>query len=84
MHLGADLAHASRPRTHYNAPVTLDASAPTRVDLAGATLDIWPLYLYHADAQTLNVAITLRAHCRLTGRSDRRILIRSLDTGHSI
>lgn len=62
----------------------IEASAPTRVDLAGATLDIWPLYLYHADAQTLNVAITLRAYCWLTHRSDRRILIRSLDTGQSV
>ena len=38
------------------------ASAPTRIDLAGGTLDIWPLYLFHENAQTLNAAISLRAH----------------------
>ena len=35
-------------------PVHIEASAPTRIDLAGGTLDIWPLYLFHerrADAQ---------------------------------
>ena len=51
-----------------------------RIDLAGATLDIWPLYLYHANAQTLNVAISLRARCWLRTRGDRRLVLRSLDT----
>ena len=43
--------------------VHIDASAPTRIDLAGGTLDIWPLYLFHDGAQTLNAAISLRARC---------------------
>ena len=51
-----------------------------RIDLAGATLDIWPLYLYHAGAQTLNVAISLRARCWLRTRGDRRLVLHSLDT----
>ena len=51
-----------------------------RIDLAGAPLDIWPLYLYHAGAQTLNVAVTLRARCWLQTRNDRRLTLRSLDT----
>ena len=25
----------------------IESKAPTRVDLAGGTLDIWPLYLFH-------------------------------------
>ena len=37
----------------------IEASAPTRIDLAGGTLDIWPLYLFHDGAQTLNAAISL-------------------------
>jgi D-glycero-alpha-D-manno-heptose-7-phosphate kinase len=41
------------------------ASAPTRVDLAGGTLDIWPLYLLHPGALTLNVAIDRRARTRV-------------------
>ena len=51
-----------------------------RIDLAGATLDIWPLYLYHAGAQTLNVAISLRARCWLRTRGDCRLVLHSLDT----
>jgi hypothetical protein len=30
--------------------VTIDTSAPTRIDLAGGTIDIWPLYLFHPGA----------------------------------
>jgi len=68
----------------YNGPVDLTASAPTRIDLAGGTIDIWPLYLFHAGAQTLNAAISLRAHVQVTSREDGRILIRSLDTGRTV
>ena len=62
----------------------LEASAPTRIDLAGATIDIWPLYLYHPGAQTLNVAITLRAYCWLTPRTDGRLHVRSQDTSQVV
>lgn len=36
-----------------------------RVDLAGGTLDIWPLGLFHPGARTVNVAIDLAATVRL-------------------
>lgn len=62
----------------------ITSSAPTRIDLAGGTLDIWPLYLFHPGAQTLNAAISLRAHCRLSARGDGRVAIRSEDTGQSV
>jgi D-glycero-alpha-D-manno-heptose-7-phosphate kinase len=42
-----------------------EATAPTRIDLAGGTLDIWPLYLLHPGAVTVNVAIERRAWCRI-------------------
>jgi len=45
--------------------ITVEATAPTRVDLAGGTLDIWPLYLFHRGAVTVNVAIDRRAWCRV-------------------
>jgi D-glycero-alpha-D-manno-heptose-7-phosphate kinase len=51
------------------------------VDLAGGTVDIWPLYLFHPGAQTLNAAIGLRAHVRLEPRDDRRVLLVSEDLG---
>ena len=59
----------------------IESSAPTRIDLAGGTLDIWPLYLFHEGAQTLNAAISLRARCTIRPRGDKRIAIISEDTG---
>lgn len=56
------------------------ASAPTRIDLAGGTIDIWPLYLFHPGAQTLNAAISIRAHVRLDARDDGRLAVVSTDT----
>jgi len=44
---------------------TYTASAPTRVDLAGGTVDIWPLYLLTGGAVTVNAAITLRSTARV-------------------
>ena len=57
------------------------ASAPTRIDLAGGTLDIWPLYLFHPGAQTVNAAIAQRAACTVSTSPDRRVQIMSEDTG---
>ena len=66
------------------ARVRLDSSAPTRIDLAGGTLDIWPLYLFHANAQTLNAALSLRARCTVRTRQDRKVVVRSTDTGTTL
>lgn len=68
----------------YDLAVHIHASAPTRIDLAGGTLDIWPLYLFHDGAQTLNVAISLRASCDLRSRDDRRLVIVSEDSGERL
>jgi len=57
------------------------SQAPTRVDLAGGTLDIWPLYLFHENSQTVNVAIRCYARCRLTPRRDKAIQLISCDLG---
>ena len=62
----------------------IETSAPTRIDLAGGTIDIWPLYLFHPGAQTLNAAISLRARARLESRADQRIVIRSEDTSTTV
>jgi D-glycero-alpha-D-manno-heptose-7-phosphate kinase len=55
------------------------SKAPCRVDLAGGTLDIWPLYLYHANAVTLNFAVDRYASCTLETRPDSRVVLRSRD-----
>src|SRR5216117_262323 len=57
------------------------SNAPCRVDLAGGTLDIWPLYLYHANAVTLNFAVDRYASCALETRPDSQITLRSRDMG---
>lgn len=57
----------------------IESSAPTRVDLAGGTIDIWPLYLFHTGASTVNFAISLRASCRIETRDDGRIVLESRD-----
>lgn len=54
------------------------------MDLAGGTIDIWPLYLFHENAQTLNVAISLRASCTLSPEDNGRIVIESTDTGQTV
>jgi D-glycero-alpha-D-manno-heptose-7-phosphate kinase len=64
--------------------VRIETSAPTRIDLAGGTLDIWPLYLFHPGAQTINAAIDLRAHATIETRSDDRIVMHSEDTGVTV
>jgi len=67
--------------SHYNGRVRLTSSAPTRIDLAGGTIDIWPLYLFHPGAVTLNAAISLRAQATVEARTDGRVAIHSTDTG---
>lgn len=57
----------------------IESVAPTRVDLAGGTVDIWPLYLFHENACTVNFAIDQYAQCQIRTRSDRRIILRSID-----
>ena len=57
------------------------SSAPTRIDLAGGTIDIWPLYLFHDGASTLNAAISLRAHVDVQSREGLGVELRSIDTG---
>jgi D-glycero-alpha-D-manno-heptose-7-phosphate kinase len=57
----------------------IEATAPTRVDLAGGTIDIWPLYLFHPGATTVNFAVSLRALCRIEPRKDDRIILESRD-----
>ena len=62
----------------------ISASAPTRIDLAGGTIDIWPLYLFHPGAQTLNAAISLRARAWVEPRPDERVELVSEDTDRMV
>src|SRR5437660_7928999 len=59
----------------------IESKAPTRVDFAGGTLDIWPLYLFHPSAVTVNAAISLYASCVIETNDpdDSRIKLVSRD-----
>ena len=62
----------------------IESSAPTRVDLAGGTIDIWPLYLFHPSAMTVNFALSLRASVRIETRKDDHIILESRDRGRLV
>src|SRR5215813_11060703 len=58
----------------------IESKAPTRVDFAGGTLDIWPLYLFHPGAVTVNAAISRYASCIIETNGYRGIRLVSRDT----
>jgi D-glycero-alpha-D-manno-heptose-7-phosphate kinase len=62
----------------------IESSAPTRVDLAGGTIDIPPLFLFHEGAATVNFAVSLMAKCRIETRDDDKIVLESIDRGVSL
>lgn len=53
--------------------------SPTRVDLAGGTLDLWPLYLFVHGATTVNVAISIYTTAEITPNMDSSITLESVD-----
>jgi D-glycero-alpha-D-manno-heptose-7-phosphate kinase len=57
--------------------------SPTRVDLAGGTLDCWPLYLIVGHptrpTTTVNLAVDIFTHVELTPREDKQVRIESKD-----
>src|SRR5512147_2123642 len=57
------------------------SQAPCRVDLAGGTVDLWPLYLFHPGAVTVNLAVTVLTTCRIHSTSGKQIHLKSIDTG---
>jgi D-glycero-alpha-D-manno-heptose-7-phosphate kinase len=47
--------------------------------MAGGTIDIWPLYLFHRRPVTVNFAVDRYASCTLETRADSRIVLQSRD-----
>ena len=60
---------------------TIVAHASCRIDLAGSTLDLWPLYLFHPGAVTVNFAINVLTRCQIIPTGDQSIHFNSIDTG---
>jgi D-glycero-alpha-D-manno-heptose-7-phosphate kinase len=67
--------------------IKVHSKAPTRVDLAGGTVDLWPLYLFLDRPVTINLAIDLFAEASLEAKSVSNagaITLRSEDQGHEL
>ncbi len=56
------------------------AVAPCRADLAGGTLDIWPLYVFYPGAVSVNLALNILTACRITPQAGQGIILKSHDT----
>ena len=57
----------------------ISSQAPCRVDLAGSTLDIWPLYLFHENAVTVNFAVDRYTRASIEPRRGAKITFHSTD-----
>lgn len=57
----------------------VSTKSPTRIDLAGGTLDLWPLHSFIGSCATINLSIGIFTQCELEIRSDKRIIIESKD-----
>src|SRR5436305_5467214 len=69
-----------RKTTYAASGPSIIAQAPCRADLAGGTIDLWPLYLFHSGAMTVNFALNILTTCRITPLKGKRIHLRSIDT----
>jgi len=59
----------------------VESSAPCRADLAGGTLDIWPLGLLHLGALTVNVALPVVVRLLLDERAPAGEVLHSVGGG---
>lgn len=57
----------------------IEIKSPTRVDLSGGTLDMWPLYNFVGSAYTINLAIDIWTSAQLSPGKDQVVYIESLD-----
>jgi len=58
---------------------SISIKSPTRVDLAGGTLDLWPLYNFVGGATTTNIAISIYSHAQINEWPGSKIIIESKD-----
>ena len=61
--------------------MVLTARAPTRIDLAGGTIDLWPIYLLVNQAATVNIAIDLYTEVVIEQSSDLLWHVNELNSG---
>lgn len=56
--------------------IEINIQSPTRVDLAGGTLDCWPLYLFLHDPVTVNLSIDIFTRVKLRPVTDGSMRVR--------
>jgi D-glycero-alpha-D-manno-heptose-7-phosphate kinase len=64
--------------------MVLTVTAPNRVDLAGGTTDIYPLYLFMGGGCTVNVAVDILSRVRVETSAGDGIRITSEDLAHTV
>lgn len=60
------------------------STAPSRIDLAGGTLDIYPIYVVEGGAYTVNAAITLGSRVVVETEACRGVRVVSEDLGEEV
>lgn len=60
----------------------IQEQSPTRIDLAGGTLDCWPLYLLVDGAKTINLSIDINSYVSLEVREDSVVDVEMVDLGY--
>lgn len=58
---------------------SVQASIPTRVDLAGGTIDLWPIHCLLDNPATVNIGVTLPAAVEVTLSPDKHLHFNSSD-----
>jgi D-glycero-alpha-D-manno-heptose-7-phosphate kinase len=61
--------------------ISVTARAPTRIDLAGGTIDLWPIHHLLDHKATVNVGVTLDAQVEVRESNDRLFHFNSQDQG---
>lgn len=62
----------------------LNITVPNRIDLAGGTTDIYPLYLMMDGGCTVNAAVTVRSRVSIRSRPDSRFVVTSRDLDQTV
>jgi len=60
----------------------LSVQVPMRIDLAGGTLDVYPLYLFEDGGLTLNAAVNVYGYVTVEERADHQLHLISEDSGN--
>lgn len=66
-----------------DSPNSIKVFSPTRVDLAGGTLDMWPLYNFVGGAKTVNLAIDVYSQVELSKMVGSEVVIDSKDLNYT-